>query len=177
VVEASWEPRLAFIIPLKFIDNLILAINKSIISWQQRLNLEKMRQGLFQDTNEANKYGWHELRITVHGAKLSLNPRNISYDRGKSSVSLVALTPVDGQSYINSGDSNALNSSTEYNTSLRIDSQKFESFAKRIPLHTNSSKLADKPRRIDESLPSTFVNITVIDRLAQLLVLSISYIS
>lgn len=153
----SSEPRLSFVVPLKFIDNIISALNKSMVSWKQRQNLERMRQGYFLDCKEANNYGWHELRVTVHEAKLSVNLRNMSNDKFKNnSFFMLGLSP--NQIKIMPHEQDILASSIGFPSDSGNDQ------SRKIAAHINAAKGTEKPRKLDENLPTSFVKITVIDR-------------
>jgi hypothetical protein len=155
VLEQSWEPRLTFTIPLLFLDNIISAITKSIVAWKQRQNLERMRQGFFYDTKEANRRDWHELSVIVHSASYVLNISS-NGEKVKTNTVLMTLATYTGEESISTTQNN---SDVEISANASIESTK-KSLATFAAIQTSDTK----NRKLDETLPSTFIDINVIDR-------------
>lgn len=112
VLEMSWEPRLTLDICQIFLNQMMDSLRRSIIAWNQRSELERMRQGYFKNTEEALNHSWHELKLSVHSARL---------------IPIISHTADDTPT-------------------------------------KRSNKRSLNGNIIDESLPTTCVNITVIDR-------------
>ena len=68
--ENTWEPKYAAQVPLLFLENFTASLIRSTYSWNLRYELERMRQGRFHSMEEALKYGWHSVTITVHAARI-----------------------------------------------------------------------------------------------------------
>ena len=70
VDEFSIEPKFAFDVPMLYLSVVSKSLLKSINAWNQRLQFEKRRQGIFKSLDEAFSYGWHKLEIKVLAAKI-----------------------------------------------------------------------------------------------------------
>jgi hypothetical protein len=69
--EVTCEPRLPLSVSVAFLSHFRKDLNESILCWEDRCKLERIRQGKFVSVREAMKYGWHQLRITILSAKIT----------------------------------------------------------------------------------------------------------
>lgn len=91
--EYTWEPRLAFQVPLVFLQNFADVMTETIEVWKVRAKLERVRQGRFISRDEAFLNGWFEVSVSVSAARITAmsSERRPSDDVGVS-------TSVDGPS-------------------------------------------------------------------------------
>jgi hypothetical protein len=84
--EFTWEPRLAFHVPLVFLQNFADVMAGTISVWKLRSELERIRQGRFRSREEAFLNGWFETSISVSAARITAmsNERRVSDDRSAS---------------------------------------------------------------------------------------------
>ena len=68
--EQCWEPKFAASIPMAFFTNLQGSLERSIRAWENRAELERMRQGRFSSDAEALSSGWNIIDILVKGARI-----------------------------------------------------------------------------------------------------------
>eukprot|EP01035_Chromulina_nebulosa_P018865 gene18865-24650_t len=141
VCEITSEPRLSFIISELFLSNVSDAIERSLASWKDRYHFERMRQGRFICREEALLRGWHEIRVSVLRFKLATT-REVP-----SSAPLVSL--LDN----NNNFSSPKVSGSKGNNSVNQGS---------VSAHPKRGS-GLKNKKINESLPSTFVNVSVVD--------------
>ena len=69
--EVTCEPRLPLLVSVAFLNHIRKDLNDSILCWEDRCKLERIRQGKFVSVREALKYGWHQLRVTILSAKIT----------------------------------------------------------------------------------------------------------
>ena len=60
-------------VSLEYLNNVKREIRRSAKAWRERYLLERMRQGRFQNREEAFKNGWLELKVTVIGSRLGFS--------------------------------------------------------------------------------------------------------
>eukprot|EP00602_Paraphysomonas_sp_CaronLab_P006429 CAMPEP_0185030682 /NCGR_PEP_ID=MMETSP1103-20130426/17681_1 /TAXON_ID=36769 /ORGANISM="Paraphysomonas bandaiensis, Strain Caron Lab Isolate" /LENGTH=1178 /DNA_ID=CAMNT_0027565895 /DNA_START=347 /DNA_END=3883 /DNA_ORIENTATION=- len=68
--EHTWEPRLAFKVPLVFLQNLSDVMSETIKVWKLRAQLERVRRGCFSSREEAFLNGWYETSICVSACRI-----------------------------------------------------------------------------------------------------------
>lgn len=82
--EECWEPKYTAAIPIAFLTNFHGALERSLAAWEDRYQLERMRQGRFTSLQEAHSRGWHLLEVNVKAARFGCSkeekilPRTIS---------------------------------------------------------------------------------------------------
>lgn len=97
--EYTWEPRLAFHVPLVFLQNFADVMNETIAAWKVRSELERIRQGRFKGREEAFLNGWFETSISISAARISSMSaeRRVSDDRSSSADgSGISMDLLDG---------------------------------------------------------------------------------
>jgi hypothetical protein len=67
--EMVFEPKRLTDIPVMLFENYSDALARSLRAWRTRRQLEVMRQGFFKSKEDANSYGWHNIRVTVVEAR------------------------------------------------------------------------------------------------------------
>ena len=84
--EFTFEPRLSSKVSLQYLKAARKEWLNAINAWEQRLILEKRRQGWYEDDNEAFNNGWNQLRVNVIGAFIDLHEKEQQYsqDGGQS---------------------------------------------------------------------------------------------
>ena len=70
--EFTFEPRFSSKMPLVYLQNCRDEINRSLKAWKCRVKQEKMRQGMFENIDDALRNGWNELCVEVLGSKLDI---------------------------------------------------------------------------------------------------------
>jgi hypothetical protein len=70
--EVTYEPLFPVEVPVAFLRNFSTGLQKSILAWEDRCKLERIRQGKFVSIAEAHRYGWHQLRITVLASRIKV---------------------------------------------------------------------------------------------------------
>lgn len=68
--EITYEPAFPVQVPLAFLQHFSRVLQESILAWEDRCKLERIRQGKFVSIAEAHKHGWHQLRITVLSTRI-----------------------------------------------------------------------------------------------------------
>lgn len=68
--EITYEPAFPVHVTLAYLKNFANGLRESILAWEDRCKLERLRQGKFVSVAEAHKYGWHQVRITVLSARI-----------------------------------------------------------------------------------------------------------
>lgn len=86
--EMTYEPAFPVQVPLAFLQNFSTGLNDSILAWEDRCKLERIRQGKFVSIAEAHKYGWHQVRVTVLSSRIKSQVEALS----KATVSLLSAT-------------------------------------------------------------------------------------
>eukprot|EP01034_Spumella_vulgaris_P028565 gene28565-35447_t len=183
--EYTWEPKYAAKIPLLFLENFTASLIRSTYSWNLRYELERMRQGRFHSMEEALRFGWHSVTITVHAARVGTSRAH------KERTKLVAQQLATAQqTAINSGNPSAANLSLPIYTyypplvsedlngdgshSVSRESDAYAQPADRTLSSATTTGLvvssANKSfvsqwntKKYDETAPSTFVEITIED--------------
>jgi hypothetical protein len=175
--EQSYEPKFVAPIPFVFLSNVQQSLEKSIDAWHQRYEIERKRQGRFISDTEALSFGWHVLDISVKGARI-----------GSTKATIDRINYVRNQNNSNAASSASANQSqadpniyvSHYPLSEDFpDDPSTGGFA--IPPLTRSSSTrqaggrktqhsgfkflggSSATKKIDESLPSTFIEIHVED--------------
>ena len=64
-MNGNWQQ-----LPVIFLENAISMLMRSTGAWRARRDLEAMRQGCFASRREAFRCGWHEVTVSVLGAKV-----------------------------------------------------------------------------------------------------------
>ncbi len=68
--EETWEPKFSAHVPVVFLKNFHDSLTRSVKAWEERYDLERMRQSRFVSTAEAHSHGWHVIDIQVKGARM-----------------------------------------------------------------------------------------------------------
>jgi hypothetical protein len=72
--EFTWEPRLTYHVPYKYLLNLSKILTETLTAWKVRSELERARQGKFISRDEAFLNGWYELSICPSSCLLNAVP-------------------------------------------------------------------------------------------------------
>lgn len=88
--EVTYEPLFPIEVPLAFLRQFGSGLQQSILAWEDRCKLERVRQGKFVSIAEAHKYGWHQLRVTVLASTIKLPGDTLS----KATAALISA-PID----------------------------------------------------------------------------------
>jgi hypothetical protein len=164
VEEFAWEPRLAVKVSLLYLENVMNMLLESYQGWIERTLLEQMRQGRFETTEKALKNGWHEMKVSVQTARIKAVPN--------SNDSAQQLSPAvnDKVIYVSyypvfKNDESYVFSKREYRESVKnlekLAEESFHSLKKGKGLHNTFDPFGrNMKRKIDEFLPSTYVEIT-----------------
>jgi hypothetical protein len=68
--EFAYEPAHVVNASLAFLSHFRDDLKTSIMAWEDRCKLERIRQGKFVSVSEAARYGWHQLRLTIIAARI-----------------------------------------------------------------------------------------------------------
>jgi hypothetical protein len=77
--EISCEPKLALTVPIKFLEVFKSSMERSLEAWKHRYQIERIRQGRFFQSTEANQYNWRQIKVKVVESKIrysDINPNN-----------------------------------------------------------------------------------------------------
>jgi hypothetical protein len=77
--EISCEPKLALTVPIKFLEVFKSSMERSLEAWKHRYQIERIRQGRFFQSTEANQYNWRQIKVKVIESKIrysDINPNN-----------------------------------------------------------------------------------------------------
>jgi hypothetical protein len=79
--EFTVEPKFSATVPVLFLSALLEAMERSVMAWQRRHELERMRQGRFLSSGEALLFGWHVLQVNVRAARMGTSKVSYGVDR------------------------------------------------------------------------------------------------
>lgn len=68
--EFAYEPAHVVNTSLAFLTHFRDDLKTSIVAWEDRCKLERIRQGKFVSVSEAARYGWHQLRLTIIASRI-----------------------------------------------------------------------------------------------------------
>jgi hypothetical protein len=97
--EECWEPKYTAAVPIAFLTNFHGALERSLTAWEDRYELERMRQGRFASLPEAHSRGWHLLEVNVKAARFGcskeekLLPRSISVSSPNPAAASTGAVP------------------------------------------------------------------------------------
>eukprot|EP01031_Cornospumella_fuschlensis_P047171 gene47171-57772_t len=69
-LEQAVEPQVSAVLPYLFFAALLRSLESAVRAWEQRLELERMRQGRFLSCAEAHLCGWSVLEVRVKAARV-----------------------------------------------------------------------------------------------------------
>ena len=172
VDEFAWEPRLSMKVSLLYLESSLNALLTSHKAWVGRRHAEAMRLGLFESPEAAFQCGWQQISIRIPCAKLA-----VSRQRGRAgsvtSSMATAMSAPNKYSYLlpapSPGDEGLLSFPSDVSAAAievahaqRAHSAAGSGLTDRMrTAYATSSNLG---RRVDESLPCTYVDIYIEDR-------------
>eukprot|EP00981_Chlorochromonas_danica_P002888 scaffold579_cov146-Ochromonas_danica.AAC.6 len=176
--EQTWEPRFSGLLPVLFLSYYLSALERSIAAWQARQEAERLRQGRFHSDSEAFRYGWHKIEVTVRAARFGcmriLPRRQISASAPAAAHLAHFPFGTDYFTELPPTFSSPSASSESSQPPLGVENAHFELCsspnarnARRVK--KGSTRSAPRPanlavKKVDESVPSSFVEISVEDR-------------
>jgi hypothetical protein len=96
--ERCFEPRMAFKVPNKFLQNLSSMLKETIKRWQIRYEVERIRLGCFTCKEEAFMNGWQELVISIGGCRIECQYHHDQIEN--KSDNGVATTPIRPSTHV-----------------------------------------------------------------------------
>ena len=192
VEEIAWEPRFAATVAMLFLQSFTASLSRSIHSWNIRMELERMRQGRFLSLQEAGVNGWQRVTVTVVAARIGTSKvRRERQSQVRLPPALMSEPSIRGNMHMRSSARASTVQNTSiilpFRNYIPVDLENEPNFANVIePL---TSALQPKPPqvgaaaadlglptpappttaasvrfRVDDTAPSSFVQITIEDR-------------
>jgi hypothetical protein len=186
VMEMALEPRLSMKASLLYLEYVLNGLLDSHRAWIERRQLEAMRQGYFETAESAKACGWRQLLVSVPAAKIILGSRVLSLPHAVTSpIQGLTKSQSSGQPsgpkfscYVPIlSDSAAPSTSPQSpsNSSKKLSKVLNRGFGflssgnnkspREINLSTPPINHSKPNRKIDDSIPSTYVEIYVENRL------------
>ena len=154
--EYGLESRISVDVVVAFLDEILHSLSLSISSWARRRDLEIIRQGHFSSLNDAHKYGWHQVTMTVLEVRINSN------SNGNSPSQFAKASPQPPSSLIGTDGDDDNNTEIDKNGKKNPGARGLRRAI--TTLAGGSISVSRKKGTYDDSKPCTFVEISITDR-------------